>query len=76
MIRIRQFNFRGTYYFNKLNGRYADLAREQFDLYNIPVNYVPNQEIAREYCWKNKNTPECYRQLQRNIIKYLNERQE
>ena len=66
----------GTHYFNKLNGRYVDLTREQFDLYNIPVNYVPNQEIAREYCGKNKNTLERYRQLQRDIIKYLNERQE
>ena len=66
----------GTHYFNKLNGRYVDLTREQFDLYNIPVNYVPNQEIAREYCGKTKNTLERYRQLQRDIIKYLNERQE
>ncbi len=63
----------GTHYFNKLNGRYVDLTREQFDLYNIPVNYVPNQEIAREYCGKNKNTLERYRLLQWNIIKYLKE---
>ena len=63
----------GTHYFNKLNGRYVDLTREQFDLYNIPVNYVPNQEIAREYCGKNKNTLERYKQLQRNIIRYLKE---
>ena len=63
----------GTHYFNKLGGRYVDLTREQFDLYNIPVNYEPNQEVAREYCGKNKNTLERYRQLQRNIIRYLNE---
>ncbi len=61
----------GTHYFNKLNGKYVDLTREQFDLYNIPVTYVPNQEVAREYCGKNKNTLERYRQLQRNIIRYL-----
>lgn len=59
----------GTYYFNKLNGRCVDFTREQFDLYNILVNYVPNQEIAREYCVKNKNMLERYHQLQRNIIK-------
>lgn len=61
----------GTHYFNKLNGRYVDLTREQFDLYNIPVNYEPNQEIAREYCAKNINTHERYWLLQRNIIRYL-----
>lgn len=66
----------GTHYFNMLNGRYVDLTREQFDLYNISVKYIPNQEIAREYCGKNKNTLMRYRQLQRNIIKYLKKGQE
>ena len=61
----------GTHYFNKLNGRYVDLAREQFDLYDLPVEYEPNQEIPREYCGKNKDTLERYRQLQRNIVRYL-----
>lgn len=61
----------GTHYFNKLNGKYVDLTREQFDLYDIPVSYEPNMEVAREYCGKNKNTLERYHQLQRNIIKYL-----
>lgn len=46
----------GTHYFNKINGQYIDLTREQFDLYDLPVNYEPNQEISREYCGKNKNT--------------------
>ena len=40
----------GTHYFNKINGQYVDLTREQFDLYDLPVNYEPNQEISREYC--------------------------
>ncbi|HHW94572.1 MAG TPA: hypothetical protein GX736_01395 [Mogibacterium sp.] len=62
----------GTHYFNKLNGRYVDLTREQFDLYNIPVSYVPNQEVAREYCGKNKDTLRRYKKLQWNIIQYLN----
>lgn len=64
----------GTHYFNKINGQYVDLTREQFDLYNLPVNYEPNEEISREFCGKNKNTYERYKQLQRNIIHYLNNR--
>ena len=61
----------GTHYFNKLNGKYVDLTREQFDLYDLPVAYEPNEEIPREYCGKNKNTLERYHQLQRNIIEFL-----
>ena len=61
----------GTHYYNKINGQYVDLTREQFDLYDLPVNYEPNQEISRKYCGKNKNTYERYKQLQRNIIRYL-----
>ena len=57
----------GTHYFNKINGQYVDLTREQFDLYDLPMHYEPNQEISREYCGKNKNTYERYRQLQRNL---------
>lgn len=61
----------GTHYFNKINGQYVDLTREQFDLYNLPVQYEPNQEISRDYCGKNKNTYERYKLLQRNIIRFL-----
>ncbi len=61
----------GTHYFNKIDGRYVDLTREQFDLYDLPVNYEPNQEIGRQYCGQNRNTYERYRQLQRNIIRFL-----
>lgn len=63
----------GTHYFNKLNGIYVDLTREQFDLYAIPINYEPNQEIPREYCGKNKDTLARYKQLQRSIIYYLHQ---
>jgi len=65
----------GTHYFNKLNGQYVDLTREQFDLYDLPVDYEPNQEIPREYCGKNKDTLARYRQLQRNIMGFLNPEQ-
>ena len=62
----------GTHYFNKINGQYVDLTREQFDLYDLPVNYEPNQEIPREYCGKNKDTLERYRLLQKNMMRFLN----
>ncbi len=61
----------GTHYFNKINGHYIDLTREQFDLYNIPVNYEPNEEIPREYCGTNPNTKTRYKMLQRNIVRFL-----
>lgn len=65
----------GTHYFNQLDGTYVDLTREQFDLYDIPVSYEPNQEIPREYCGKNKDTLNRYKQLQRSIIRYLHQTQ-
>lgn len=61
----------GTHYFNKINGKYVDLTREQFDLYNLSVDYEVNQEVAREYCGKNRDTKNRYHQLQRNIMAYL-----
>lgn len=61
----------GTHYFNKIDGHYIDLTREQFDLYDLPVSYEPNEEMPREYCGKNPNMKERYKQLRRNIISYL-----
>lgn len=50
----------GTHYFNRLNGEYYDLTREQFDLYNIPLKHEPNEEIPRYYCGKNPDTKKRY----------------
>lgn len=61
----------GTHYFNKIDGHYIDLTREQFDLYDIPVNYEPNDEMPREYCGKNPDTKARYMKLQKNIMEYL-----
>lgn len=61
----------GTHYFNKINGQYYDLTRDQFDLYNIPVEYEPNQEIGREYCGKNRNTKLRFDLLKQRIIDYI-----
>ena len=64
----------GTHYFNKINDHYIDLTRDQFDLYDIPVNYEPNQEIGREYCGKNKNTAERFNLLKKRIVDYIRRR--
>lgn len=53
----------GTHYFNKISGHYIDLTVEQFDLYNIPVSYEPNEEMDRKYCGKNKDTNDRYHKL-------------
>ena len=39
-----------------LNGHYIDLTRDQFDLYNIPINYETNEIVDRKYCNKNEDT--------------------
>lgn len=57
----------GTHYFNKIEGRYIDLTRDQFDLYNIPISYEPNEVVNREYCNKNANTLERYNKLVGNL---------
>lgn len=61
----------GTHYFNKINGNYIDLTIEQFDLYNIPVSYEPNEEIDRKYCGKNADTQKRFELLIRRIAEYL-----
>lgn len=61
-------------YFNKIDGHYVDLTREQFDLYDIPVKYEPNEKMNREYCGKNPDTKARYHQLQRNMIKFLRDK--
>ena len=64
--RIR-VNGGGTHYFNKIDGQYVDLTREQFDLYNIPISYEPNEEMKREYCGKNEDTKKRFELLINNI---------
>lgn len=57
--------------FPGIDGCYVDLTREQFDLYDIPIVYEPNEQMKREYCGKNPDTKGRYHQLQKNIIRYL-----
>ena len=57
----------GTHYFNKIDGHYIDLTVNQFDLYNIPVKYEPNEQMDRKYCGKNKDTQSRYELLVKRI---------
>ena len=41
----------GTHYFNKINGHYIDLTRDQFDLYNIDIKYEPNDNGRKRVLW-------------------------
>lgn len=68
--RIR-VNGGGTHYFNKIDGHYIDLTVEQFDLYNIPVSYEPNEEMPRQYCGKNADTAKRYKLLITRISEML-----
>lgn len=63
----------GTHYFNKIDGYYIDLTRDQFDLYSIPINYEPNIEISREYCGKNADTLKRFNLLKERIAEMLEE---
>lgn len=60
-----------VHYFNKLNGNYVDLTREQFDVCGIPIEYEPNHKVSKEYCLRKEETVKRYKQLQKNIINYL-----
>lgn len=61
----------GTHYFNKIDGHYIDLTVEQFDLYHIPVQYEPNEEMQRKYCGKNVDTEKRYRLLIERVLEIL-----
>ncbi len=68
--RIR-VNGGGTHYFNKINGHYIDLTVNQFDLYNLPVEYEPNEEMDRKYCGKNADTQKRYQLLLSRITEIV-----
>ena len=53
----------GTHYFNKINGHYIDFTSDQFDLYQIPINYENNETVLIEYCGKNPDTQKRYQLL-------------
>ena len=60
--RVR-FSDGGTHYFNRIDGRDIDLTSDQFDLYDIEVNYEKNEKMSRKYCNKNPDTFKRYQLL-------------
>ena len=61
----------GTHYFNKIDHQVIDLTREQFDLYDIPIDYSNAEKMSREYCGKNENTKKRYELLKSRIVEHL-----
>ena len=62
----------GTHYFNKINEHYIDLTSDQFDLYDIYVDYSNNELVKREYCGKNADTLKRYKLLVQAIDNKVN----
>ncbi len=62
----------GTHYFNKIDGHYIDLTKDQFDLYNIDIKYEPNEEVTKENCINDESTLNRYNLLKQNIKKLEN----
>ena len=61
----------GTHYFNKIDGKIIDFTKEQFDLYNIPVKYEPNEEMNLDYVGKNADTKKRYDLLKSRVDKLI-----
>ena len=59
----------GTHYFNVINGQIFDLTRDQFDLYNLPVDYSSSTNVPIQYCGENANTKARYDILEKNLVK-------
>lgn len=66
-----RLNGGGTHYFNRINNHYIDLTRDQFDLYDVPVEYENNEVVPREYCGKNIDTRKRYQLLVKLISEWL-----
>ena len=64
-----------THYFNKVDGQYIDLTSEQFDLYNMNVDYEPNEEMDYIYCGTNPDTKKRYDLLVKRVAEKLNDGQ-
>ena len=61
----------GTHYFNIIDGHTIDLTREQFDLYDIPIEYSNAEKMAKEYCGKSEDTRKRYELLKTRIVEHL-----
>lgn len=65
-IRKTRVSGGGTHYFNVINGQIFDLTRDQFDLYNLPVDYSSSTNVPIQYCGQNANTKDRYDILEKN----------
>lgn len=63
----------GTHYFNRVENHYIDLTRDQFDLYDIDVDYDQNEVVPREYCGRNADTHKRYQLLVHLVSQWLSE---
>lgn len=54
-----------------INGQVFDLTRDQFDLYNLLVDYSSSINVPIQYCRKNSNTRARYDILEKILIKRL-----
>lgn len=61
----------GPHYFNKINGKYYDLTNDQYDIYEIPLNYESNHEVDRETCYNHEDTYNRYNILVNNLNKNI-----
>ena len=59
------------HYFNKVNGSYIDLTREQYELADIRFSYEPNEELARDRLLSDEDTATRYKLLLKRISEYL-----
>jgi flagellar basal body rod protein FlgB len=60
-----------VHYFNKINGNYIDMTREQFENSRTPVSYEPNIEIERKAFDENGEQKRRYKLLLSRISEYL-----
>lgn len=58
-----------THYFNKLNDKYYDLTSDQFNIYNILVDYKKNEEVDRRELNKSEILISKYNFLKTRVLK-------
>ncbi|MCW6675284.1 hypothetical protein NHG29_07030 [Aerococcaceae bacterium NML160702] len=61
----------GRPYFNQIDGNYIDLARDQFDLYDIEFDYEPNQLVNRQVLDNGVDVSKRYQLLKERLVKAL-----
>ena len=60
-----------AHYFNKINGNYVDMTREQFEYSHTPVKYEPNEAVDRKSFDENTEQNRRYKLLLSRISEYL-----